>query len=110
MTTWRKWFHDAEADWATLQIVYQATIDYDAPGRAFGDGLSAAVQILHDHEVLDQEFDDGFGGPEAPRIVAMDANFIYFPCQYDGATGVTKIRRDVRGYIGSTEPTPYPGG
>ena len=61
-------------------------------------------------EILEKEFDYGYGGPECPRFVAEDTDYIYFPDQYDGATSCCYVAKDISKYLSIEEPTPYPGG
>lgn len=107
METIRNWLEEAEFDWDNGKIVYQDTGDgYPGWSREGPREL-----IPHDHPILTKEFDAGYGGPECPRFVAQDLKAIYFPYQYDGATGIEKVFRDVDDYLRSPEvETPYPGG
>lgn len=95
-------------DWETGRIIIQTVEPDRYPGWAKPTGAYVAAA---DDPILDQEFDDGFGGPKCPRFVAEDATAIYFPYQYDGATGVCKVLKDIRQYLDyKSNPTPYPGG
>jgi hypothetical protein len=60
--------------------------------------------------VLHQSFDAGFGGPKCPRFIAEDPVAIYFPSQYEGATSLEKIYKNLDVYLTGDEETPYPGG
>ena len=60
---------------------------------------------------MDEPFDTGYGGPQAPGIVAADGERIYFVSQYDGATGIEVIEKDLTLYLDfKSHPVPYPGG
>jgi len=111
MDTLRGELNDHGFDWQTGRIIYQPVTDNAySPGWADGNDLLPAFEIPTDHPILDEPYDGGYGAPRCPRIVAFDTAHIYYPYQYDGASGLTtmKIRPDA--YIGSTDPTPYPGG
>ena len=111
MATLREWLTQVGFDWENGVIVYQPVTDEAySPGWAWADHLLPSRVIPHDHSILDEEFDDGHGAPRCPRFVAMDDKRIYFPVQYDGATWVEWVYKDVRNYVGTTEATPYPGG
>lgn len=66
-------------------------------------------------ELLHHEYDDGYGSPQCPRFVGEDKDYLYFPVQYDGATWVSRIAKDIAFYTkldsrGKVNETPYPGG
>ena len=106
MATLKSWLNDLDFDWESGRIIYQET-----EGSFCGwDTPIAAMEIGKDDPVLTREFCDGFGGPECPRIVAEDAVAIYFPSQYDGATRLEKIWKDLSKYLDVKCLTPYPGG
>lgn len=106
--TWRRWLTAAGADFDSLRIVYSKLADDGSRWPGWNTG-EPAVEVGVDDPVLDYEFDDGYGGPEAPKLVAWDNKAIYFPSQYDGATGINRILRDPSGYVGVID-LPYPGG
>jgi hypothetical protein len=112
MTTLRECLTRSGFDWDTGFILWQP-IKQDpescyqiSPGNAWEDDVLPTVEMPE--AVLDEEFSSGYGAPEMPRFIAQDADHTYFPVQYDGATGVHRVPRWLR--VGSTEPTPYPGG
>lgn len=45
-------------------------------------------------EVLDREFDSGWGGTEGTPIMAWTKNFVIFSCQYDGSEWLSSIARN----------------
>lgn len=108
--TLRRWLDDAGFHWETGVIAYQRVAKDDYPG--WGDPLEGTVTeaIKFDHEILDRPFEDGYGAPMCPRVVCYDSLWIYFPYQYDGATGLVKVSRTPNAYIGNNTRTPYPGG
>jgi hypothetical protein len=102
-------------DFTSGFILFQETRDpKDDPDDTHSPGWSEPTQptrvISQDEPVLHREYDSGYGGPECPRFIAKDDTHIYFPYQYDGSTGIVKVRRDFGAYIGTLEPLPYPGG
>lgn len=108
MATIRKWLNESEFDWKNGHIIYQqVTKDSYSPG--WGDP-EKGEEIESDHFILDHEFYSGYGAPQCPRFFAKDNNAIYFPFQYDGATGIEKIFLDPSYYLTKDHPTPYPGG
>lgn len=111
MAKLRDWLNELNFDWETGQIIFQ-DIEENAycPGWASECDLKNSVLISKDHPILDKEFYSGYGAPECPRFFAKDSKAIYFPVQYDGSTGIEKIIIDVAEYVGSSKPTPYPGG
>jgi hypothetical protein len=60
--------------------------------------------------VLDEQFYSGHGCPSCPRFIAEDSVAIYFPWQYDGATGLQKVYKNLDVYLTGDEETPFPGG
>ena len=105
MATIREWLSESNFDWKDGTIIYQETGD-NYPG--WGRVTSASI-IENDHPILDENFDDGFGGPDCPRFVAKDKNHTYFPGQYDGSTFIVVVSANMDDYLNGLE-TPYPGG
>jgi len=106
MATIRGWLNDSGFNWEKGVIVHQPT-ESSCPG--WGSPISAEIVGINDR-VLDHDFHTGFGGPECPRFVAEDDMAFYFPCQYDGATSVEKLLKNIESYLDVSNPTPYPGG
>lgn len=79
----------------------------DDRGWASASELGAPKEATDAH--LDEEFYSGYGAPECPVFVAWDADRFYFPVQYDGATWVESIWRDVNTYRSEGTEFPYPG-
>lgn len=107
MSTMREWLNKANFDWSSATIILHTTSGNN-PGWA--GKIESRVEIQEGHDVLDKEFDDGYGGPECPRFIAYDNLNTYFPCQYDGATWLTVVARDPSYYLKDETQTPYPGG
>lgn len=115
MRTIRQWLNTAGFDWDNGRVLYQEVIedeDHNSfPGWADRDQVKAPVEIDRDHPILDVEFDTGYGSPDTPRFVAYSVNKIFFPSQYDGATGLEVIGRNPDVYLHQKiKLTPYPGG
>ena len=107
MANLQKWLDDAGFDWATGEVFVQ----FGEDGKhltGWDDKVSETRKVERGDPVLALTFDAGFGGPECPRFVARDGEAIYFPWQYDGATGLEKVRLDFDVYK-KGEPAPYPG-
>lgn len=49
------------------------------------DDASAVVAVAPSEDVLDVEFDDGYGGSEGPPVLIWTEQRVYFPVVYDGA-------------------------
>lgn len=117
MTTLREWFNDEKVDWSSLIMVcHTMGPNSFAPGWSIPE-TSVKFDFTNDsaldttnHPVLDHKFYDGFGAPEAPMFVAQDKDFIYFPSQYDGATTLVKVAKNIDYYMDVRHETPYPGG
>jgi len=107
MATLREWLNEISCDWDNGVILYQETKDEnDMAGWSMP--VSCAY-IEKDNSVLDQEFCDGFGSPNCPRIIAKDKNAIYFPAQYDGLTWLEKVVLNLDYYLDVNHESPYPG-
>lgn len=108
MATIRQWLTDAGFKWNSGRIILQEVgEDEYCPG--WGNPESAREATPSDRK-LDYEFESGFGAPRCPRFIAEDDEFIYFPSQYDGATSLVVVFRDISKYLNPDNPTPYPGG
>lgn len=115
MATIRQWLNDAEFNWENAVIVY-----HDVRGKepGFSKGEEVFSQVLTRAmgpygpiaQMLDTEFKDGHGGAYAPRFIADDGKFLYFPEQYDGATTLVKVAKTIEYYLDLNNQTPYPGG
>jgi hypothetical protein len=107
-TTLKKMLDGLGFDWETGRIVHQPVDAAKAPG--WSDPVGAEFIEAGD-SILTTEFDNGFGAPQCPRFVAEDASAFYFPMQYDGATQLEKVWKDLGKYLDfEKNPTPYPGG
>ncbi len=121
MATLRKWFTDpnVKVDWDTFVLIVHS-VDGASPGWHVGlkasrlDFSPGGNAKPGNCAILDVEFSDDYGGPEAPRFIGYDKEMIYFPARYDGATWVEAIRRNVEDYALMNGEhviyqTPYPG-
>jgi len=109
MATIRGWLEKCGFDWETGKIVFQAVQKDDDPGWADPIGSELIVAPFK-HPILDYDFYAGYGGPQCPRFIAQDRYAIFFPSQYDGATGIVKVHKDISKYLNWKDfPTPYPG-
>jgi hypothetical protein len=107
MITLRRELEELGFDWDSGKILYQKTIDF-APGW---DEPRDAEYIAATHPILDEEYSRDYGAPTCPRFVAEDKEAFYFPSQYDGATLVEKIWKDLDKYLDfKKNMSPYPGG
>lgn len=106
MATLREWLQEAGFPFGEpgTWILHQEADSY--PGWN-NDGQIR--EITHEDKVLDEVFECGFGGPQAPRIAAGDGKFIYHPAQYDGSTWLEKTPVTPAGIL-EAGATPYPGG
>lgn len=117
MATIRKFLNTVGFDWDHGRIIVQIVEEewpgwsrsikgayYAHVGKAFDSDLAGTTS-----DILDDGFDDGFGGPMCPRFIAEDNEYIYFPSQYDGATQAEKVAKDITIYLLGND-TPYPGG
>lgn len=57
-------------------------------------GATVFVEISPVWEVLDKEFDAGYGGPEGPEFLAWTTTHVWFPVVYDGAESVGSAPRN----------------
>lgn len=117
MATLREWFDDEKVDWPSLVMICHTMAEgsyspgWGTPAEAVRfDFTKPGALDVRPHPVLDQQFDSGYGAPEAPMFIAQDKTRTYFPYQYDGATGLVAVLRDIEAYMDVTNATPYPGG
>lgn len=117
MATLREFLDEQKFDWHSGTILIQWTKIYmyddgeEDKERPGWDEITGASFITFDHPILDKEFSDGYGGPECPRFVAEDAEAIYFPGTYDGATWCSKVYKELGKYLDwENLETPYVGG
>jgi hypothetical protein len=117
MATLREWLEEEGFDWKSGVIIAHTLAEGSYAG-GWGSGESAFRFDFKDstlpdtqaNELLDHEFECGYGSPEAPRFVAEDDYKIYFPWQYDGSTGLQVVFKDISYYMDVKNETPYPGG
>ena len=109
--TIRGWLENAGFDWENGRILYQKVKD-DNWGKTPGwSSPTGAGFISHDAPILDEVFSTGYGGPTTPRFIATDEEKLYFPAQYDGATWLEVIWKDIEKYLDfANYESPYPGG
>jgi hypothetical protein len=116
MTTLREQLDLAGFDWFTGRIIVQQVDGHNhPPGWALKAELKPGRDLDPDDSLLDREFSNGFGTPTCPRFIAADDKAMYVPSQYDGATVVERIERDLGVYLehDGEHPLhlcPYPGG
>jgi hypothetical protein len=106
MATLREWLTNAGFNWDAGRIIFHDTGDKSPD---YGDVIAARV-IARDDPILDKSFDSGFGDAQCPRIVAEDAERIYFPGTYDGSTWLDWVYKDLDHYLDKEHSTPYVGG
>ena len=75
MTTWREEFEEER--------------------KSNGDE-SPIVAVAPDENVLDIEFDGGYGGPEGQDMLLWTERYVYFPVCYDGAERLGSAPRNPR--------------
>lgn len=117
MATLRRWLDGAKVDWQSLKMVVH-TLSDDSYCPGWGSGKKAVLfdftkpgaLDVSPHPLLDHNFNDGYGAPQAPRFIAQDKTRIYFPCQYDGSTWLEVVEKDLDAYMDPAKSTPYPGG
>jgi len=56
--------------------------------------ITVTEKIVSHSWRLHKEFDDGFGGAEAPVVLAYDKSYIYVHQDYDGADYFVKVPRN----------------
>lgn len=105
MATIHNWLTKAGFDLSTGVIILQEVEPDDAPG--WSEFISAHI-AGQDDPLLFKEFTSGFGSPRCPRFIAEDRDRLYFPSQYDGATSLVCVWKDIVRYLNID--TPYPGG
>jgi hypothetical protein len=107
--TIRQWLDREGFDWTLGRVVVHETEEDSSPGWSYRTSPGTIVE--NSDPILDHKFYVGFGGPMCPRFVAFDGVRVYFPYQYDGATGLEFVYLDPEAYLGNEAcPTPYPGG
>lgn len=104
ITTLREKLNQKEFDWNTGKIIVQFPYRSGYPDICDGD---TRKYILFNDPILDLKFDAGFGAPEMPLFIAEDALKLYFPTEYDGATGVRFIFKDINHYLDINEEMIY---
>lgn len=111
MTTLRAQLTEAGFDWTSGRILYhQISDEAYSPGWVNDNEIIARKFIDFDDEILDKEFEEGYGAPNLPRFIAEDESFVYFPVQYDGATWVGRTAKNITAYLQNGSQTPYFGG
>lgn len=106
LATIRQWLQDAGFDFEAGTIVYhQVESEHRGPGQS--DAICAISPMPDD--ILDKEFEDGYGVTRCPRFFARCGDWIFFPAQYDGATWLEKVNVNPFYYLDFHNETPYPG-
>ena len=67
-------------------------------------------EVADDDPALDLVFDDGFGCPANPPVIAEDADRIYFHTEYDGATAMSALPKTARRGLDPDFVMPFLGG
>ena len=91
-------------DWESGKIIYQTTENkMDTNFSKY-----KKVEFLEKNSpILDEEFENEFGGCTYPPIIAEDKEFIYFVVVYDGRGDLEKISKRIERYL--TAPIPFFG-
>lgn len=58
------------------------------------DIFSDVIHVAPNTNILDVEFDDGYGGTEGPAFTLWTKDNVYFPVCYDGAEWVCSVPRN----------------
>jgi hypothetical protein len=69
-------------------------IDPTMTVAVYKDGIAVVVPLIEAKEVLDVEFDSGFGGIEGQPFTGWTKDLVYFPTAYDGAEGMHCVPRN----------------
>jgi len=93
-------------DWGTGKIIIS---DMNGAKTYWYDSDRPEPKIVTDmgDKLLDYEYDTSYGSADCPAFIAEDKEFIYLPYQYDGATGLFRVAKDIDYYMEYS--TPYPG-
>lgn len=74
-------------EWEYKVARYDTDRDPDAP--LLWQGVAERGQLFERHslpkEILNYKFDDGYGSPDAPPIIAYSRDYIIYIHEYDGA-------------------------
>jgi len=74
-------------EWEYKVARYDTDRDPDAP--LLWQGVAKRGQLFERHnlpqEILNYKFDDGYGSPDAPPIIAYSRDYIIYIHEYDGA-------------------------
>jgi hypothetical protein len=106
METLRKELTELGFDWNTGKIILW---NLDGEYRSWSES-QPVVKTIKDwkDKDLDYEYDTGYGSADTPHFIAEDDKFIYMPVQYDGASWLYKVSKDIDYYM--TNEPPYEGG
>ena len=107
MVTLRGWLNALSFDWASGTIVLQYV---DEDDYINGNPTVKAQQIQSTDIILDRQFSDGFGGLDAPHIIASDLKHVYIIGQYDGSSWMERVSKDVLRYLDPKVTIPIIGG
>lgn len=102
MATLRQWLNDFETRHGPVVCLRIGRKDYwygdgaaeytERTGWPVVDGLVPMDEAPS--EVLDKEFDSGYGSPGCPPVLAWSYSHVFCIDQYDGATGWFALSRD----------------
>jgi hypothetical protein len=95
MVTLRKWFERFTE--STGETPTYIVLAWDRDWRSdewpeLPDGVKAWTELSG--EILDREFDDGFGGNDSPNLCAWSDSWVIFSDNYDGAESLAWVPRE----------------
>ena len=91
-------------DWESGRIIYQTP---ENKGDTMFSKYKKVEFLEKDSTILDEEFENEFGGCTYPPIIVEDKDFIYFVVVYDGRGNLEKISKNIEKYL--TSPIPFFG-
>lgn len=94
MATIRKWLEEVDFDFENGNLIWRKSGTPWEERRLW-------MRIDTSHPELDREFDNGYGGAEAPQIVAWNEETIWQVREYDGSEWLEGSERDPAVLIGT---------
>jgi len=58
------------------------------------EGTELFTDFRDAKEMLDYDFDDGYGGTNGPHFTAWTKDRVYFPVEYDGSENIASVPRN----------------
>lgn len=92
MSNWYKELKKIHTDTPIILIAVRENDNKYGYDKSKCESKSGSLEDVK--ELIDYEFDSGYGGENGPSFTAWTTNRVYFPVMYDGSEWISSVPRN----------------